>query len=50
MIAFLPAPVSTPFHAAAWSRCWLCTVIANVTTAGGTAPSEPFVAASMPAW
>ena len=39
MIAFLPAPVSTPFHAAAWSWCWLCAVIANVTTAGGTAPS-----------
>ncbi len=36
LTAFLPAPVSTPFHAAAWSWCWLCAVWANVTTAAGT--------------
>ena len=50
MTAFLPAPVSTAFHAAAWSLCWLCAVWANVTTAGGTSPRLPLVAASMPAW
>ena len=41
MIAFLPAPVSTPFHAAAWSWCWPARSARTSTTAGGTAPSLP---------
>src|SRR5437899_12454339 len=38
------------FHAAAWSLCCCWAVLANVTTASGTAPSLPATAASMPAW
>src|SRR6266567_1540065 len=48
--ADLPAPVRMAFHAAAWSLCCCCAVLAKVTTAGGTAPSLPATAASMPAW
>ena len=51
MIAFLPAPVSTPFHAAAWSRCWLCAVCRERRPPrAGPSPSLPAVAASIPAW
>src|SRR3954453_22217984 len=48
--AGLPSAFSTAFHAAAWSWCWACAVLAYFATAGGTAPSLPAAAASRPAW